>query len=214
MGTTVKERPAVTPNAIAQAKARAVELSLAAYAPQPVAQPDGSVLSLCWKGRIARGYERLAAARAAKETAKVEALQKAIRGLEAQYNAAADVAERAAADWAAMAAAAGVIVDAQEVYPPECQCEGCRMQRAYHDHNEARGAYSDALYALLAPNSFETPPILELLADAQNEASRDRLWTHLKRIRDLGNAYIAACMAAGTRPNWRVALFPGEDSPQ
>jgi len=206
-----KETGAITPNAIAQAKARAVELSLAAYAPQPVKQPDGSTLPLCWNGRIARGYEKLAVARAERHTALIQTIQTTLRGFEQQYNAAANAAEQAASTWAAMAAAAGITVDPTEVYPPPCDCEGCRMQRLYHDHNEARGAYSDALYALLAPNSFETPPILELLADAQNETSRDRLWVHLKRISDFGSAYIAACTAAGTRPNWRVAMFPGED---
>lgn len=211
MAVLTKEPSVVTPNKITEARARAADLCHAAYAAAPVQQPDGSTLLLCWNGRIARGYERLAAARGAKETAKIEALTKAIRGLEAQYNAAADAAERAAADWAAMAAAAGVTVDAHEVYPPQCQCEGCQMRRAYHDHNEARGAYSDALYALLAPNSFETPPILEMLEAIAEEAQRDRLWTYMKRIRDTGRAYIKACEAAGTRPNWRTALFPGLD---
>ena len=198
---------------LTDARRKAVELCHAAYAPQPVAQPDGSLLPLCWNGRIARGYEKLAVARAARQTALIQTIQATLRGFEQQYNAAANAAEQAATTWAAMAAAAGVTVEPTEVYPPPCDCEGCRMQRAYHDHNEARGAYSDALYALLAPNSFETPPILDLLADAQNEASRDRLWVYLKRIRDLGNAYTAACIAAGTRPNWRVALFPSEDCP-
>ena len=198
---------------LTDARRKAVELCHAAYAPQPVAQPDGSLLPLCWNGRIARGYEKLAVARAARQTALIQTIQATLRGFEQQYNAAANAAEQAATTWAAMAAAAGVTVEPTEVYPPPCDCEGCRMQRAYHDHNEARGAYSDALYALLAPNSFETPPLLDLLADAQSEASRNRLWAHLKRIRDLGNAYTAACIAAGTRPNWRVALFPSEDCP-
>ena len=209
MAVAVKEPVIVTPNKIAQGRARAVDLCAAAYAAQAVQQPDGSTLALCWNGRIARGYERLAAARGAKETAKVEALTKAIRGLEAQYNAAADAAERAAADWAAMAASAGVTVDAHEVYPPQCQCEGCAMQRAYHDHNEARGAYSDALYALLAPNPMDLPPLLEMLEAIAEEAQRDRLWTYMQRIRDTGRAYIKACEAAGTRPNWRAAMWPG-----
>ena len=207
----VKEPDTATANGLSAARSKAVDLCRAAYAPQPVAQPDGTMLMLCWNGRIARGYEKLAAARAERSTALIQTIQTTLRGFEQQYNAAANAAEQAASTWAAMAAAAGITVDPTEVYPPPCDCEGCRMQRLYHDHNEARGAYSDALYALLAPNSFETPPILELLADAQNETSRDRLWVHLKRISDFGSAYIAACTAAGTRPNWRVAMFPGED---
>lgn len=211
MAVAIKEPAVTTPNTLAAARRKAVDLCAAAHSPQPVAQPDGSTLLLCWNGRIARGYEKLAEARAAKQTALVQAIQETIRGLERQYAAAYNAAEEAASTWAAMASAAGVKVEPVEVYPPRCQCEGCRMQMAVHDHNEARGAYSDALYALLAPNSFETPPLLELLQGADADPNRERLWTYLKRIRDAGNTYIEACKAAGTRPNWRAALFPGED---
>ena len=207
----LKEHNAVTPNRIAQARARAGELCSLAYAAQPVPQPGGAVLRLCWSGRIARGYERLAAARIAKNEAQVRILQNAIKGLEEQYNAAAKDAEAAASEWAALAAVAGETVNGSDVYPPQCACEGCKAQMALHDHNEARGAYSDALYAFLAPTSADTPPILELLRAFKLDESRGLFWSHLRKIYETGNAYAEACRQAGVRPNWRAAMFPGEE---
>lgn len=205
-----KEHNAVTPNRIAQTKARALHLCAIAYAPQPVPQPDGSTLHLCWNGRIVRGYERLAAARIARNEGQARILQGAIKDLEARYNAAASEAEAVASEWAAMSAVAGSPAQASEVYPPQCQCEGCRLQMTLHDHNEARWAYSDALYAFLAPTSDDTPPVLELLANFKLDEQRGLFWSHLRRIRDTGDAYIEACKQAGVRPNWRAAMFPGE----
>ena len=96
MAVAIKEPAVTTPNTLAAARRKAVDLCAAAYSPQPVAQPDGSTLLLCWNGRIARGYEKLAEARAAKQTALVQAIQETIRGLERQYAAAYNAAEEAA----------------------------------------------------------------------------------------------------------------------
>ncbi len=195
------------------ARAQAIALCAAAYAPQPVAQPDGTSLMLCWAGRIARAYELLAAARIARDTPRIEVIQAAIAGLEQKRSEAVSAAENAASTWAAIAAASGTPANLNECYPAQCQCEGCRAQMAWHDHNEARGAYSDALYRLLAPNSDDLPPLLQMMQTAADDKNqRDRLWGYLKHIYDTGNAYIDACKAADVRPNWRAALFPGENS--
>jgi len=203
---------------IDQAKATAVAACAAAYSPQPVKQPDGPPLLLCWAGRIARAYDKLAAARAdarrrgSKDDATVKAIEAAIRKLEASYSAAASAAEDAAAHWAALAAAGGVTVDPMSVYPATCTCDGCQAAAAWHDHNEARGKYSDALYTLLAPNSSDRPPLYELLeAFGKTEKDRDRFWAAMKTIYDTAGAYAAACKAAGVQPNWRAALWPGEE---
>lgn len=211
MAIAVKEPDVITPNKLAAMRRAAVDLCAAAYSPQPVPQPDGSTLHLCYNGRIVRAYERLAAARIARNEAQIKALGPAIKDLEARAVAAYKAAEDTASAWAAAASTVGVTVQPMEVYPAQCQCEGCRLQMTLHDHNEARGAYSDALYALLAPNGFDTPPLLEILAKVGDEAQRDRLWHYLKPIRDTANTYIEACKAAGVPPNWRAALFPGED---
>ena len=214
---TVKERTAarsnqpVTANAIAAAKRQAIELCAAAYSPQEVKQPDGPPLSLCFNGRIARGYEKLAAARLSRDVRAIEVMQGAIATLESKYVAAQKAAEDAAAAWAAMCAAVGAPCNPMEVYPPHCTCEGCRLQTQHQDKATARARYAQALYALLAPNSFDLPPIMELGRKIQegDADARRRLTEHLQRIYEAGEQYASAHAAAGTSPNWR-ALWPDE----
>lgn len=206
-----------TDNLVDQAHAAAVAALAAAYTPHPVAQPDGSTLMLCWHGRIARAYDKLAAARAdakrrgSKDDPTVKAIEGAVRKLEASYNEAHAAAENAAASWAALAAAGGATVDPMSIYPAACTCDGCQAAQAHHDHNEARGKYSDALYGLLAPDPGTRPPLFDLLEDfGKSEKDRDRFWAAMKGIYDAAGAYAAACKAAGVQPNWRAALYPGE----
>lgn len=218
MGAVLTKEP-ITQTKIDQAQATAVAALAAAYTPHAVEQPGGAPpLYLCWSGRIARAYDRLAAARADakrrgdKDDATVKAIQKSIDMLTAKYAEAQKLAEDAAANWAALAAAGGVTVDPMSVYPAACTCEGCKAATAWHDHNEARGKYSDALYNLLAPNSSDRPPLYELLeAFGKTEKDRDRFWAAMKTIYDTAGAYAAACKAAGVQPNWRAALWPGEE---
>ncbi len=219
MATLTKERTdsKVDARRIDAAQAAAIVACAAAYAPQPVPQKDGSTLMLCWHGRIARGYERLATARedakrrGDNDDATVKTITTAIRGLERSYADASAAAETAAAAWAALAAAAGQTVDPMSVYPPTCTCEGCKTAQTWHDHNEARGKYSDTLYALLAPDPAARPPLFQLLEDfGKSDKDRDRFWAAMKGLYDSGKAYDAACKAVGVRPNWRAALYPGE----
>ena len=208
----------ITQTKIDQARETAVAALAAAYTPHAVEQPGGAPpLYLCWSGRIARAYDRLAAARedakrrGDKDDATVKAIQKSIDMLTAKYAAAQRTAEDAAANWAALAAAGDVTVDPMSVYPPTCTCDGCKAAAARHDHNEARGKYSDALYNLLAPNSSDRPSLYELLeAFDKSTKDRDRFWAAMKTIYDTAGAYAAACKAAGVQPNWRAALWPGE----
>ncbi len=211
----VKERTET--NRVDAARTVAVAALAAAYTPHAVAQPDGSTLMLCWNGRIARAYDKLAAAREdAKRrnepnAATVKAIEGAVRKLEASYNEAIAAAENAAATWAALAAADGVTVDPMSIYPAACTCDGCRAAALWHDHNEARGKYSDALYNLLAPDPGTRPLLYALLEDfGKSEKDRDRFWAAMKGIYDAAGAYAAACKAAGVQPNWRAALYPGE----
>lgn len=217
MDAVLVKEPTTNTQRVDAARAAAVAALTAAYLPHAVAQPDGSTLMLCWTGRIARGYDKLAAAR---EDAKrrgdtndgtVKAIEAAIRKLEASYTAAASAAEDAAATWAALAAAQGVTVDPASIYPPACTCDGCKTAALWHDHNEARGKYSDALYALLAPNPTDRPPLFTLLEDFnKTEKDRERFWAAMKTIYDSAKGYDAACKAAGVQANWRMAMYPGE----
>lgn len=204
-----------TTNRVDAARAAAVTALNAAYLPHDVAQPDGTTLQLCWAGRIARAYDKLAMARedakrrGSKDDATVKAIEAAIRKLEASRNAAATAAEDAASTWAALAAAEGVTVDPMSVYPAACTCDGCRTAALWHDHNEARGNYSDAIYRLLAPDPSTRPPLFTLLEDfGKSEKDRDRFWAAMKGLYASAKAYDAACKAAGVQPNWRAAMAP------
>jgi len=216
MATLTKQRDAVTPNRIDAARAAAVVALGNAYLPHEVEQPGGAPpLLLCWAGRIARAYDKLATARedarrrGSKDDPAVKAIEAAIRKLEASYTAAASAAEDAASTWAALATAAGQSIDPASIYPPACTCDGCKTAALWHDHNEARGKYSDALYALLAPNPTDRPPLFTLLEDFnKTEKDRERFWAAMKTIYDSAKGYDAACKAAGVQANWRMAMAP------
>jgi hypothetical protein len=201
---------------IDQAKAAAIAALAAAYTPHAVEQPGGAPpLHLCWAGRIARAYDRLAAARedakrrGDKDDATVKAIQKSIDALTAKYAEAQRTAEDAASTWAALATAAGQSIDPASIYPPACTCDGCKTAALWHDHNEARGKYSDALYALLAPEPSARPPLFQMLEDfTKSEQDRDRFWAAMKGLYASAKGYDAACKAAGVQPNWRMAMAP------
>lgn len=213
MAVLTKQREPVTQTKIDQAKQRAIAALAAAYSPQPVKQPDGPPLLLCWAGRIARAYDKLAIARIARDSKSVETLQSGINQLTARYNEAQKAAEDAAAQWAALAAAAGVTVQPTDVYPPTCTCEGCQAAQQYQDKVQWRATYVSVLYDFIAPTSADTPPVIALLRrlrDNKNDReASDLLWVHLRRISDAGEAYAKACKEADVRPNWR-ALWPDE----
>lgn len=215
----VMTKAAVTPNLIKQAEERARQLNLLAYAPQPVPQPDGTTINLCWNGRIARAYERLAAARIEAytatpkpnmKTAKVKAIEERIADLERGALAAHNAAEKAASDWAALCAAGGIGCDPLSVYAPTCTCAGCAAQDAANARRNAYAALTEAVYGLLAPSSFVVPPFVELMRKAEDAGARDALWRHWKRILDAAEQYIATCKADGVEPDWRGVLWPGE----
>ena len=212
-------KAAVTPNKIKQAEEQARQLCLLAYAPQPVAQPDGTTIALCWSGRIARAYDRLAEARTEAynttpkpnmQTAKVKAIEERIADLERGATAAYNAANQAASDWAALCTAAGVEFDPLAVYAPVCTCEGCKAQQAATARRNAYAALTEATYALLAPESFTLPPFVELMRRANDEHARNALWAHWKRMLDAAEVYIAACQADGVEPDWRGVLWPGD----
>lgn len=214
MAAVMTKEP-ITQTRIDQAKAAAVAACLAAYAPQPVKQLDGTTLQLCWNGRIARAYDKLAIARIARDTKAIEALQNGVNALTAKYAEAQKAAEDAAAQWAALAAAGGVTVQPTDVYPPTCTCEGCKAARQYQDKVQWRAVYVNCLYDFIAPTSADTPPVIELMRrlrnDKNDKEAQDRFWAHMRRISDAGEAYARACADADVRPNWR-ALWPDEEA--
>ena len=216
MDAVLVKEPTTNTRRIDAARAAAVVALGNAYLPHEVEQPGGAPpLLLCWAGRIARAYDKLATARedarrrGSKDDPAVKAIEAAIRKLEASYTAAASAAEDAASTWAALATAAGQSIDPASIYPPACTCDGCKTAALWHDHNEARGKYSDALYNLLAPNNSDRPPLFTLLEDFnKTEKDRERFWAAMKTIYDSAKGYDAACKAAGVQANWRMAMAP------
>lgn len=206
---TTATKPVITPRAIEEAKARAVQLLKEAYCAKPT-PIDGNIAMICLAGRISRGYDKLAIARRAGDAAAIRKLESGIAQLTAMYNNAAKAAEQAASDWAAMAAAAGVTVDPASIYPPECDCETCQAERARKSGYWWRDAYTGVVYDSLAPNPFDFPPLLQLVRDAKSPDARDRIWAHLKRMLDAAEAYNRDCKDRGVQPNWRAALCPAE----
>jgi len=199
-----------TPKQLETAKSRAIDLCRLAYAPQPVPQPDGTTLTLCWSGRIARAYDRLAIARIAKDEPSIRKIETALTQLQTSATVAFEAAETAVRAWQTMAAAAGQTADVNAVYPPTCTCAACAAAAAYRSHHEFRHVYTAVLYDLLAPDTVNTPPLLELMRTVAEQDSRNQLWTLLKRVSDAGEAYLRACRAADVQPNWRLAMYPGE----
>ncbi len=219
MATATMTKAAVTPNQIKRAEDNARQLGQLAYAPQPVPQPDGTTINLCWNGRITRAYERLADARneAYKtepkpnmKTAKVKAIEDRIAELQRAATDAQNAAEKAASEWAAMCVSAGVKCDPLSVYPAQCTCDGCKAQESIMARRNAYAALTEATYALLAPSSFVLPPFVELMRNAGDEHARNALWSYWKKIFDAAETYIAACKTDGVEPDWRGVLWPGE----
>ena len=204
-----RTKAAVTPRAIEQAKARAIELMREAYCAKPV-PIEGQLQLICLSGRIARGYDKLAIARRSDNAAAVKKLEAGVKMLTDQYQAATKAAEMAASDWAALAAAVGVTVNPMDVYQPACECETCQANAKRANQFDMRDVYRDVVFDFLAPNSFDVPPALLLIRDAKSPEARDRIWAHLKRIADCGEAYIKDCADRGVQPNWRSVLFPPE----
>ena len=222
MATATMTKPAVTPNVIKTAEQEARRLCILAFTPQPIRQPDGTTIALCWNGRVARAYERLAEARIEAyrmqpkpntKTPKVAAIEGKIAELEHEARQAVDAATAAASDWAAKCTAAGVPCEPLSIYPAECTCDGCKAQQQAQARRNAHAAYAEATFALMAPSAFDTPPFVELMRKAQDENARDALWRHFKTMLDAAEQYIKACDADGVQPDWRGVLCPWSELP-
>jgi len=193
----------ISPRQIDDARQRAVAACNAAYAPQPVVQRDGSMLPLCWMGRISRAYQMLQSA----ETPDV--VRQAITVLEGKARAAFNAAEKAASDYTALCIAAGLTV-AADVYPPTCACEGCRLAGARMVYAAALAEMREAAYGLLLPAHVDAPlPVLVELVEAtgeKQEAGRKELWERVCRLALTQKKLREAADALGETVNWQKVL--------
>lgn len=187
-------------NQVDTAWQRARDAAALAYSAQPVKQPDGTVLNLCLSARVSRGFDRIAAARAAGEdTTK---LQAAVDALSAAAMQAMKAAQAEAEQWAATAKAVGQDVDPLAAYPPECDCAGCSTWRQRQAVDIARADLQVALSFLLAGNEGGAPRLLGYMAGARDAEQRDLLWRALKNISDAMTVYQQAAGAAGEPVTW------------
>lgn len=205
VNTMIKEKPAITPERIAAAKERAIDLCAQAYGLHDIPQPDGSTLRLCWHGRILRSIDLMGEARAAGDSEKVAKMQPIINGMREKYNGIAKQAEQAASDWSALAAAFGADFDPLEVYPPDCECEQCRKQRAMGMYRMAVVKAREAVEAFLCPG-VEVPPVVTLTESAADAKSRDAIYRHLVGIARAFREYEVTARDAGVTVDWRELL--------
>ena len=173
---------------------KAIQACALAYAAQPVKQPDGSTLNLCWRGRLHRALLLTWQAQQAGDAAQVATLEKAVAQLEAAMNA-------AYAKATAACAAAG-ISDA-DAMPAPCQCAWCVHGENTHAQGQALGLARAALWALVMPGQGATlPAVVQLIQTADQASSRDQLWHRLKELSDNLQAYAQASQALGETPKW------------
>lgn len=187
----------------ASAEKEARQLLALAYLPQPVKQPDGSVLELCWRGRLHRAFVLMGQARAEGNFERATMLDKGIDKLSEMASAAYEAADEAVAKYEATARFMGD--EPTKLDPTECNCAGCVDSNRNHRMGAAMGEARDALYGLLIPARDGTlPPLVTLLKSAPTDnASRDRLWLILQRLATGLQDYADAKREAGEEPNWQ-----------
>lgn len=196
----VKERVIVS---VATAKAEAAELVALAYLPQPVPQPDGTSMQLCWWGRLHRGMLMASDALIAGDSNRVALLESALKKIEAQAVESKSKAEQAIQKYNAVCGLMGET--AENLYPPDCTCDGCRLSAQNHRMMAAMGNARDALYRLVMPgaDSQELPLVISLIKTADQLASRDRMWAILKQLADNLEEFADASKKLGQpAPKW------------
>jgi hypothetical protein len=180
-----------------------------AYAPQPVKQPDGTFLHLCWRGRLHRGLKRLNEVRKQGDEAAFNKIEIAVERLYLGSDEAMQNANAAVEKYEATCRLLGeVAAPSTSLYPPDCTCAECIDANRNHRMLAAMGEARDALYCLLIPAESGVPPIVGLVKTADQADSRDRLWKIMKRLADGLDEYGDAAKELGiTEPNWN-SIWP------
>jgi hypothetical protein len=192
----------VTTRELDEARAKAEKLCVAAFAAQEIAQPDGGTLALCLEGRLTRAFILAGEAQNRGDAARVAQIKAGIEQLGEQTRQAQGAAHKAASDYAGLCAVAGR--EPVEVYPPKCECAGCKRKAAQEAYLAADATLRRAVFALLTPADATgaLPALVGFVEGADDEKTRGRLWNALKRISDAQRAYRAACEAFGREPDW------------
>lgn len=195
---------------IGDAKRKARQLAVAAWTPQPVKQADGSYLDLCWRGRLHRAIKMYADTVNAGNDALAKKINAGIDKLNEAANAAGNAAEKAISEYSALVAANGGTPD--DLYPPECQCAGCRESGRFHRMGSAEANARRAVWAFLGPESVgEAPAIIGLFErsrrdDDVGKGARDGVWRHLYAIATALEEYRQAAADCGETPDYGKVL--------
>lgn len=187
---------------IDQAKTNAQTLIAQAWTPQPVRQPDGTLLMLCYNGRLHRAYRMLGEANANGDTARVTALQGAIEKLAAMMHDARGQAEDAISQYASLTIAAGGQPD--DLYPDDCTCAGCKDSGRFHRIGAAMGNCRTAIWQLMGDDGEGAPELVTLFrAYTKDEKAKDIFWRRVLRIVDAMQEYMDACQQNNEQPDWK-----------
>lgn len=182
-----------------EAKERAKQAAAAAWTAQPVRQADGTMLELCWHGRIARAYKLLVSAADGEQKQK---LQAGIDKLAAMADAANNAAEQAISDYCALALANGE--QPEDLYPLACTCAGCKEAGAAHRIGSSVGNLRSVVWDFMGDDGDGAPELVTLFRKyREDEKVRDLFWRRVLGVVDAMQDYMDACAQNGQRPNWR-----------
>ncbi len=196
ISTSVKRRQ------VLEAKAEAERLHALAYLPRPVKQADGSVLPLCWHGRIHRAFDIANELQRKGDAAKLTIVRQALDALTAEANASANKAKLAESAYCELCALTGETPTLPEFV--ECTCAGCVGERAALERLDAVAQYREAAWELLGATADQRPALLELVTAAKDERQRDKLWRMLTAASSAMARYESACRTMNEAPDWSV----------
>jgi len=197
----------IEPTTVEEAEAAVKRLMLLAYAPQPVVQPGGATLHLCWAGRLYRAYSLRNEAMAAGDDARAASLLAAIDKLSAMAHEAMSLAERADSTYHSLCILKNI--EPHDWTPPQCECAACVDKNKRWRIAAAAGDVRKAAWALMGDAGEGQPPIITLFrAAAKDKSANDQLWRHLLSIVTAMEAYIEECSKAGEHPDWAKETLP------
>ena len=193
----------VSPAFIEGMRRKAVEAMERAYKPQPVKQPDGSVLMLCWSGRIQRAIHVANQLYRRGEKQKAQAVYELIRKFDRQASKAVEEANRAMRDYVSVCTTVDKPAENIEI-PAECDCVGCQLGKRQQRFLEAEAQLRRAVFALLGPEDIgdEYPILVDLVEAVGNEPKRKKLWQLIENVARAQKEYGDAARAFDVKPDW------------
>lgn len=197
----------IEPTTIEEAEIYAKQLLNEAYAPHEVPMPDGSIIMLCYAGRLHRAYQMRTEALRAGDTVKAQKLTAGIENLIRIYEQKQKAAADAEVFYQSMCLARDI--EARPFALPDCTCAGCVDKDKHWRMAAAAGKMRASVWAFLGDAEGNgQPPVIGLFRRArQDEKARDAIWRHLLQIVDSMQVYIDECSKANEKPDWKKELW-------